>query len=55
MEYKRFVCIQGNFKLYNDKTNKADRIYKVREYTDYLSKNGKSTIILEEELVLMNQ
>ena len=38
MEYKRFVCIQGNFKLYNDKTNKADRIYKVREYTDYLSK-----------------
>ena len=31
----RFAKIQGNFK--NAKTNKADRIYKVREFSDYLS------------------
>jgi len=38
MEKQRFHRIQGNFKTYNDKTNKADKIYQIREYTDFLSK-----------------
>jgi len=36
MEIRRFHMIQGNYKLRNQKTNKVDKLYKVREYIDYL-------------------
>ena len=35
----RFQKIQGSMKLYNAKTNKADRIYKIREYIETITKN----------------
>ena len=37
MDKERLHRIQGNFKLHNDKTNKADRIYQIREFIEYIS------------------
>jgi len=61
MEYRRFHTIQANFKLCNNKTNKADKIYKVRDYTDYLTKKREENfypgrcISVDESIIPYNR